>query len=73
MSEKMFLNILEYDKKNVGNGQFAMSHGSYDSNLGSKMLILAGDIRLISWLNIGDLKGPDSASIEIAPFRPKFT
>ena len=35
-------------------GQFAMSHGSYDSNLGSKILILAGDIRSRSWHNIGD-------------------
>ena len=31
------------------NSQFAMSHGSYDSNLGSKKLILAGDIRSRSW------------------------
>jgi hypothetical protein len=39
------------------NGQFAMSHGSYDSNLGSKRLILAGDIRSRSWPNIGDSYG----------------
>ena len=26
-------------------GQFAMSHGSYDLNLGSEILILTGDIR----------------------------
>ena len=32
--------------------QFAMSHGSYDSNLGSEILNLARDIRLRSWLNI---------------------
>ena len=31
-----------------------MSHGSYDLNLGSKRLILAGDIRSRSWPNIGD-------------------
>ena len=36
-------------------GQFAMSHGSYDLNLGSEILILGGDIRSRSWLNIGDL------------------
>jgi hypothetical protein len=30
-----------------------MSHGSYDSNLGSEILILAGDIRSRSWPNIG--------------------
>ena len=35
-------------------GQFAMSHGSYDSNLGSEILILGGDIRSRSWPNIGD-------------------
>ena len=38
-------------------GQFAMSHGSYDSNLGSEILILGGDIRSRSWLNIGDSYG----------------
>ena len=32
--------------------QFTMSHGSYDSNLGSKRLILDGDIRSKSWPNI---------------------
>jgi hypothetical protein len=34
-----------------------MSHGSYDSNLGSEILILGGDIRLKSWPNIGDSYG----------------
>ena len=32
--------------------QFAMSHGSYDSNLGSEILILVGDIMSRSWPNI---------------------
>ena len=34
-----------------------MSHGSYDLNLGSKRLILVGDIRSRSWPNIGDSYG----------------
>ena len=34
-----------------------MSHGSYDSNLGSEILILGGNIRSRSWLNIGDSYG----------------
>ena len=38
-------------------GQFAMSHGSYDSNLGSEILILGRDIRSRSWPNIGDSYG----------------
>ena len=38
-------------------GQFAISHGSYDLNLGSEILILGGDIRSRSWLNIGDSYG----------------
>ena len=38
-------------------GQFAMSHGSYDLNLGSEILILGGDIRSRSWPNIGDSYG----------------
>ena len=38
-------------------GQFAMSQVSYDSNLGSKRLILGGDIRWRSWPNIGDSYG----------------
>ena len=38
-------------------GQFAMSHGSYDLNLGSEILILGGDIMSRSWPNIGDSYG----------------
>ena len=38
-------------------GQFAMSHGSYNLNLGSEILILGGDIRLRSWPNIGGTYG----------------
>ena len=38
-------------------GQFAMSHGSYHSNLGSEILILAGDIRSRSWPIIGGTYG----------------
>ena len=34
--------------------QFAMSHGSYNSNLGPEILILVGDIRSRSWPHIGD-------------------
>ena len=37
--------------------QFAMSHGSYDFNLGSEILILVGDIRSRSWPNIGGTYG----------------
>jgi hypothetical protein len=37
--------------------QFAMSHGSYDLNLGSEILILAGDIRSRSWPNMGGTYG----------------
>ena len=37
--------------------QFAMSHGSYDSNLGSEIMILVGDIRSRSWPNIGGTYG----------------
>ena len=33
-------------------GQFAMSHGSYDSNLGSEILILGKDIKSRTWPNI---------------------
>ena len=36
----------------TGGGQFAMSHGSYDLNLSSEILILAWDIRSRSWPNI---------------------
>ena len=38
-------------------GQFAMSHGSYDLNMGSEILILGWDIRSRSWPNIGDSYG----------------
>ena len=38
-------------------GQFVMSHGSYDLNLGSEILILGGDIMSRSWPNIGDSYG----------------
>jgi hypothetical protein len=38
-------------------GQFAMSHGSYDLNLGSEILILGGDISSRSWPNIGGTYG----------------
>ena len=34
-----------------------MSHGSYDSNLGSEIMILVGDIRSRSWPNIGGTYG----------------
>ena len=34
-----------------------MSHGSYDLNLGSEILILGGDIMSRSWPNIGDSYG----------------
>jgi hypothetical protein len=37
--------------------QFAMSHGSYNFNLGSEILILVGDIRSRSWPNIGGTYG----------------
>jgi hypothetical protein len=42
-----------------------MSHGSYDLNLVSKRLILAGYVRLISWPNIGDLYGIRRTSLEM--------
>jgi hypothetical protein len=34
-----------------------MSHGLYDLNLGSEILILAGDIRSRIWPNIGGTDG----------------
>jgi hypothetical protein len=37
--------------------QFAMSHGSYDSNPGSEILILVGGIRSRSWPNISGTYG----------------
>ena len=36
--------------------QFAMSHGLYNLNVGSEILILAGDIMSRSWPNIGGTK-----------------
>ena len=36
---------------------FAMSHGSWELNLGPKKLVLARDMRSRSWLNIGDSYG----------------
>jgi hypothetical protein len=47
--------LIFFNKINAG--QFAMSHGSYDLNLGSKRFILVGDIRSRSWPNIGDSYG----------------
>ena len=38
-------------------GQFAMSHGSYDSNLGSEILILGRDIN-ITETNDKSIEGP---------------
>ncbi len=38
-------------------GKFARSHGSYDLNLGSEILILGGDIGSQSWPNIDDSYG----------------
>ena len=38
-------------------GQFAMSYGSYDLNLGSEILILGVDIRSRSWPNIDGISG----------------
>ena len=54
MSKKLKSLIFIY--KTVA-GQFAMSHGSYDLNLGSEILILGGDIRSRSWPNIGGTYG----------------
>jgi hypothetical protein len=53
--KKQFLSLIFIYKTDAG--QFAMSHGSYDSNLGSEILILAGEIRLRSWPNIGGTYG----------------
>ena len=51
--QKKTFNILKlYHRR-----QFAMSHGSNDSNLGSKRFILVGDIRSRSWPNIRDSYG----------------
>ena len=38
-------------------GQFARSHGSYNPNLGSGIVILGGDIRSRRWPNIGGTYG----------------
>ena len=38
-------------------GQFLRSHGSYNQNLGSEIVILGGDIRSRSWPNIGGTYG----------------
>ena len=40
-------------------------HGSYDSNLGSEILSLGGDISSRSWLNIDDSYGSLNAQVEI--------
>jgi hypothetical protein len=42
-----------------------MSHGSYDLNLGSKRLILVGDIRSRSWPHIGDSYGMYTVNSEL--------
>ena len=49
-------------------GQFAMSHGSYDLNLGSEIMILARDIRSRSWLNISDSYGTYAAVVSLFVF-----
>ena len=41
-----------------------MSHGLYDLNLGSEILILGGDIRSRKWSNIGDSYGTTSFLME---------
>ena len=38
-------------------GQFVISHGSYDLNLGSEILILGRDIKSRSWPNIDGTYG----------------
>ena len=49
--------------------QFAMSNGSYDSNLGSEILILAGDIRSRNWPNIsGSYNMLNSDSKKFEPY-----
>ena len=49
-------------------GQFVMSHGSYDLNLGSEILILGGDIMSRSWPNIGDSYGIRLGIFACLPF-----
>jgi hypothetical protein len=39
-----------------------MSHGLYNSNLGSQILILVGNIRSRSWLNIDGTYGKNHNS-----------
>jgi hypothetical protein len=53
--KKQFQSLIFIYKTDTG--QFAMPHGSYDSNLGSEILTLAGDIRSRSWPNIGGTYG----------------
>ena len=55
MSKKKFKSLI-FIYKTVA-GQFARSHGSYNPNLGSEILILGGDIRSRNWPNIGDSYG----------------
>jgi hypothetical protein len=56
MSKKTPFQSLIFIYKTVA-GQFAMSHGSYDLDLGSEILILGGDIRSRTWPNIGGTYG----------------
>ena len=51
------LGNLDLNRSLVGDGQFARSHGSYNPNLGSEIVILGGDIRSRSWPNIGGTYG----------------
>jgi hypothetical protein len=61
-------------------GQFAMSHGSYDLNLGSEILILGGDIMSRSWPNISDSYGTCAGNlvedgkkiIKVSHFAPRL-
>ena len=53
-------------------GQFAMSHGLFDLNLGSEILILGGDIRSRSWPNIGDSYGTRFTHGAIVQFLQAF-
>jgi hypothetical protein len=48
--------------------QFAISHGSYDLNLGSEILVLVGDIRSRSWPNIGGTYGKKTFFIFLDDF-----
>ena len=42
----------------------AMSHGSYELNLGPKKLVLARDMRLRSWPNIDGTYGKKDLSLD---------